>query len=159
MKNLFQRNALFVEIKGVKEPLMAFANKDDKYQIGDTVKAYLPYDYIDFIEESSGKPLLSKYEIHNELSEEDRKIVESHIKGLNIDEEFPLHGLKIYHRRDKIDKKEYHIFKVKVLDVENHDGHAIIYYRLPGMKGYLSAIVDEDVDMVVNPKLSLMIKR
>ena len=159
VKNLFQRNALFIKVDDQEEPLVAFVKKEDEHQVGEKIKVYLPYEYIDFIDEESGLTLLSKYEIHNELNDNDLKIMQEQLPGYDLSRGVTLRDIKIYHRKDKINKKEYYLFKVKLLDVENHDNHSIIYYRLKGMKGYLTAFVNENVDMVTNPTLTLMIKR
>ena len=67
MKNLFQRKAIYLEVLGQEEPLMVFAPKAKDIKLGETLKVYIPFDYINFYQENSLLPLLAKYEIHNEI--------------------------------------------------------------------------------------------
>ena len=159
VKNLFQRKAVYLKIKGQDSPLMVFVNKDKEVKVKDKLKVYLPLDYITLTDENN-EPLLAKYEIHNYVTGDDLQIVK---KTLKLDDitafEMQINNVKIYHRKEKIDKKDYHIFKVVVLDVENNQGKSILYYRIKGMKGYFTALIDEEIDMVKTPTLKLVIKK
>ena len=159
-KNLFERRAIYLAIENQVEPLIVFVNKDDQSKVGDIKEVYLPFDYINFYMEDEVSPILSKYEIHNHVDGEDLRIIKKALKLENVNEyDMPLKDVLVHHKKEKINKKDYHIFKVIVLDAQNYNGNAILYYRLKGMKGYLSALVNEEVDMVKTPTLKLMIKK
>ena len=159
IKNLFQRKAIYLKVKGQKTPLMVFAKKDLDIHEKDKLKVYLPFDYINFTDENN-EPLLAKYEINNLISGEDLELVKKLFKTNELREFImPVKDVKVYHKKEKVDKKDYHIFKVIVLDSESYQGKSILYYRIKGMKGYLTALIDEEIDMVKTPTLKLMIKR
>ena len=160
VKNLFQRKAIYLDVQGQEEPLMVFAPKDKDIKVGQNIKVYLPFDYMNFYHENSRYPLLAKYEIHNEISEEDRPIIAKAFK-MDIPSDFhmPLKDIKIAHKKEKINKKDYHIFKVIALDSQTYLNKTILYYRLEGMKGYLCALFDEEIDIVKTPTLKLVIKK
>ena len=160
VKNLFQRKAIYLEVKGQEEPLMVFAPKDKEVKLGDNLTVYIPFDYINFYQENSLSPLLAKYEIHNEISEEDKAVVAKALKrDISGDFVMPLKDLKIEHKKENISKKDYHIFKVIALDSQSYLNKTILYYRIKGMKGYLCGLFDEEIDIVKTPTLKLMIKQ
>ena len=159
IKNLFQRKALYLSVEGQETPLMVYVDKDFNIKLNDKLKVYLPLDYISLTDDS-GVPMLANYEIKNKVSGEDLLLLK---KKLQLKEassyEIPIEGISILHKKEKIEKKDYHIFKVVILDTEQYQGKSIIYYRVKGMKGYLTAMLDEEIDMVKTPTLKLMIKR
>ena len=79
-------------------------------------------------------------------------------KEISDDFVMPLKDIKIEHKKENLNKKDYHIFKVIALDSQSYLKKTILYYRIPGMKGYLCGLFDEEIDIVKTPTLKLMIK-
>lgn len=159
IKNLFQRKAVYIKLKNQKEPLMFYVKKDEDIKEGSLIKVYVPLEYINFYLDDGKTPLLSKYEIHNNILKEDYDLVSKKLNITNKEFIMPLKGIKVIHKGDKIDKNEYKIFKVIVLDVENFGQKSLMYYKIKGMKGYFTALLEEEIDQVVTPVLKLVIKK
>lgn len=161
VKNLFNRNAIFVEVKGRKEPLFFYLNKDKKIEVGDKVTMFIDYDYVSF-HNVDNTPILSRYDIVNEVKESDITIVKKAFKITNGDNiKVPLMGVKaITNRKDvRGSKEEFYKVKAICLDVEDYNGNTLLYYKIKGMKGYLTAILDKKIDMVKQPIVKLKIPK
>lgn len=161
VKNLFNRNAIFVEIKDRKEPLFFYLSKDKKINVGDNVTMYVGYDYINF-HKVDNTPILSRYDIVNEVKENDIALVKKALKIRSNDKiKIPLMGVRVITNRKTIltNKEEFYKVKVICLNAEDYNGNTLLYYKIKGMKGYLTAILDKKIDMVKQPILKLGIPK
>jgi len=162
IKNLFSRNALFIKVKDRKEPLIAFANKNEKHQVGDKISAYVSFDYVKLTDENHIS-LLSKYDIKNSLTGEDLTNVKFALKiTSNIDKlDIPYVGIKaITFRKDEhLQKGSAYKIKAICLDSEPYKEGTLLYYKFKGMRGYLTAILDKKIDIVKKPIVKLEIPK